>query len=308
MRHHEPAARGGPPGRDGGRRDDGQRPRLRGVDRRYATRGPHEADRRTPARRPRGRHRAAEAPSAVTSRGRRGARRLHALGQAGPVPGRAPRCWTRRARSASTSTRCAAGAGSAAAARWCRWRGRVRQARHQVGRRPSDRRSPSPRPATATARPARRAAARLPRARHRRPRRRRAAGEPGPPPGRAQGGRRPRRSRSTRSCGCTTSRSASPTWPTRAATCSGCSRRLEREWQLDRSRLDPHVLPVLQPALRDGGVDGDRRRARRRDDHAICARLPRRRARRRVRRGLDDGGRTPVRSPHGRGAGVAPAR
>ena len=29
VRHHEPAARGGPPGRHGRRRDDGQRPRLR---------------------------------------------------------------------------------------------------------------------------------------------------------------------------------------------------------------------------------------------------------------------------------------
>ncbi len=67
-------------------------------------------------------------------------------------------------------------------------------------------------------------------------------------------GRRPTRtrSRSTRSCACTTSRSASPTWPTRPGTWSGCSRRWSATGRSPVSHCDDHVLAVLQRTLRAG--------------------------------------------------------
>ena len=122
----------------------------------------------------------------------------------------------------------------------------------------------------------------------RRRRGRRAAGQPGAPPGRAQGGRRARRSRSTRSCGCTTSRCASPTCATRPATWSGCSRRSSASGGSPGSRATTYVLAGLQRGAPRGELGRDGRGPRRRDDRRRVAGVPRPGARGRVRRRLDD--------------------
>ena len=110
------------------------------------------------------------------------------------------------------------------------------------------------------------------------------------------------RSRSIRSCGCTTSRSASPTSPTPAATCSGCSRRSTATGPSTGSACDRARARVAAADAARRRLDGHGRRARRVDDHGDLARLPRRRAGRGVRHRLDHGGRAPLRPAHRRGA------
>ena len=130
----------------------------------------------------------------------------------------------RPARSASTSTRSAAGAASAAAAR----SSSPKASSPSTASRPvptTSPRSASPRPATANDRASpptgASGATRASPATSSSTCRRRASCI-----GRSCARRPTRiRSRSIRSCGCTTSRCASPISPTRAATCSACARR-----------------------------------------------------------------------------------
>ena len=163
---------------------------------------------------------------------------------------------------------------------------------------------------------ARRAPPRLHGRAQRRPRHRRAAGEPGAPPGRAQGGRRPPdRGRPGRPPALRRGGAARP-GRRRRATSAASARRSSASGQLTGLAFDPHVVTALQRTLRtsdtvsqgpgawsvtvavhDGvGRDGD------------LARLPRRGLRHRVRRRLDDGRRAPVRPAHGRGARLGRAR
>ncbi len=80
---------------------------------------------------------------------------------------------------------------------------------------------------------------------------------------------------------------------------SGDLRRLEDaldfEWRLTGLACDVRVLQQLQPALRQGRLEGDGGRARRQPDHRRVAGLPRARVRHRHRRGVDDDRRAPVR-------------
>ena len=244
---------------------------------------------------------------ATPDRERRGrvARRLHPLRQAGavrerheparrrPGAGGGPRLGLRRAR----DLRAVPGR---------RERGRVREARHHLARRPSHGVQRSPRRRIATAVGWRRTggwgATRGSWATSWWTCRRRASST-----GRSCARRPTRtRSRSTRSCACTTSRSASPTWPTRPATWSGSSRR----WSGLVAHRPRRATTTCWPRCsgRCGRATGPPRwPCTTAHDLARLARVPRPRAGRRVRRRLDHRGRASVRPGQRRGAGVAGA-
>ena len=150
-------------------------------------------------------------------------------------------------------------------------------------------------------RPGGRPPARMPREDLRRPGGRRAPGVADPPPGRAQGGRRPPDRRR----------------PGRAAALrrgGGADARDDRRRsrasaRRPRARLGPRRARRRSRRAARASADASGRRmdrdgggARRLADHGDIPGVPRRGARGGVRRGLDDGGRTPVRPAHRRRA------
>ena len=147
----------------------------------------------------------------------------------------------------------------------------------------------------------RRSTTRVPRPGVRRPRRGRAAGEPDPPPGGAQGSRRaPDRGRPGRPSAL---RRGPRTRPRRS------QRRSAAPARGARPRLVARGSRVRPPRARHAAADAARRRldrhggrARRVDDHGDLARLPRRRVGRGVRHRLHHRGRPPLRPAHRRGA------
>ena len=218
---------------------------------------------------------------------------LHAVRQARAVRGRHDRCSTRRGHSASTSTRSAAAAPSAAAARSSRRRATSRSTASSRADAHSRRAEPTRRVRPAP-RAGRGAAARVPRARRGRRRRRCPAGEPGPPPGRAQGRAGRATSSSTRSCGCTRSRSSDPALdrPDRRPR-GACSRRSRGSGSW--TRLDATLTSSAGAAAgaRRKGDSGHRRGPRRSRRSPPSGRAPRRGARRGARHRLDDDRRAP---------------
>ena len=146
---HEPAPPRGEVSGAGRRRAGGHRQELRGVDPRQPR--PERARRRGWPRRSR---RAGVAEADVTRRTMaRASDRLHAVGPDRHGRRTAPRCSTRRAGSASTSTRCAAAAASAVAARSCPATGRSPSGRSTVDARRARRRRRRSRPTTDGNRP-----------------------------------------------------------------------------------------------------------------------------------------------------------
>ena len=183
-------------------------------------------------------------------------------------------------------------------------RGRVRQARARSARRSRD---ALERGRAALRRKARRRcrrpAARLPGADLRRPRRRRAAGKPGPPPGRAQArGDASDRDRPGRAAALRRGR-ASRTCATPSSDFRRLQEALAEQWGLAEATAD---LAVLRDAAEDAArrrLDGDRRAARgprHRRDHARA--FADRALRRRVRHRLDHDRRPSLRPLDRRGA------
>ncbi len=295
--HHEPAARGDAEGGVGGRRDDGQRRALRGLDRasrRHAGRGPERAARRTRgSQEDRDRlvtsndHLVVFTPSGRRSRfaaGHDGARR-------GAPARRRSRLGVRRPR----HLRPLPGRGV---------RGRARQARHHVvgrGTSPRSARSSGRTRPTAGSRPAGGSAAR-----------RSVTGDvvvDVPPESQVyrQVVRKEADAHPIEVDPVVRLYLVEVEQPELASPASDLTRlaeALEREWGLTGLACDTNVLHTLQATLRDGGWqvtvavhDGD-------TITGDLAGLPRPRLRDRVRRRLDHGRGSPLRPLHGRGARV----